>query len=480
MANQQVELIIRNYKKITEFEGVFDTGNIYYVRGGNEQGKTSFLQVIKEIGTASMQTKNPTNFDAESGFSTMIFKGADGKQYSVKMDFDKTGNVKFSFTRPDMSRSNSVTEIRKALQFNAFTVEEFMSWSLTAEGRKKQASVMEQFLTPEDKEKLLEIDTQINSKNGTLYVKRTEVNKNIDINKGVINSIVLSEKEQKLLEVGSKIESGIKLLETELEDLTIKHNSSENHNEIVQGALNMYNEAKENADITINRLSLDIEEIDLEVANLKSRIEELVVKKEEAIKIYKSASAAHEEKVDALKKKYEALNEEKTIDYSVEINTLKARIENGRTANNEYIAAKQKSEQLKTARETYDPLIQESDKLTKTIEKLKSDRKNIFANSKLPVENIVIEEGELFIQLNDDLVPFAETDMSYSTAGKIVARMIARLNKEMNIVLLGKAAEYDKKSMEELSIIAKEEGAIMFCDYVVEDGEFEVVLRENK
>ena len=480
MANQQVELIIRNYKKITEFEGVFDTGNIYYVRGGNEQGKTSFLQVIKEIGTASMQTKNPTNFDAESGFSTMIFKGADGKQYSVKMDFDKTGNVKFSFTRPDMTRSNSVTEIRKALQFNAFTVEEFMSWSTTAEGRKKQAVIMEQFLSPEDKEALVGIDAQINTKNGTLYVQRTEVNKKIDINKGIINSIVLSEKDQKLIESGPKIEAAIKTHEVELENLTIKNNSSENHNELLKGALDMYTEAKENADITIRRLSLDIEEIDIEVANLKTRIEELLVKKEEAIKVYNSASSAHEEKVEVLKKKYEALQEEKPVDYSKEIEALKARIEAGRTANNEYIAAKQKSEQLKAAHEVYNPLVEESDKLTATIDKLRAERKDIFAHSQLPVDNIVIEEGELFIQIDNDLVPFAETDMSYSTAGKIVARMIARLNKEMNIVLLGKAAEYDKKSMEELAIIAKEEGAIMFCDYVVEDGEFEVVIRENK
>lgn len=479
MAKNTVKLIVENYKKIENFEQEFSSGCLYFVRGGNEQGKTSFINNIKDILTAQSTAKNPVTFGKESGTSVLQFLGGDGQQYSIRVDYDKDGKAEFSITYPNMDRSKKVSDIRSWAKFNPFTVDEWMAWSLTAEGRRKQTEIVQQFIPEELQKELADIEAKINAKNGTIYKLRTEAGKALDTAKSVLQSFTITPEEQKAIEYyGASVEA-LELLEKQKSELEKIKNQKESKDELAKTKLQNLNDAKEERVNKDREFEDGLKSCDTQIKELEERIKALKESKKKGQEQWNEYKIKNDEKIKTLTAELEAPKEE-NIDVEKQLAEIATKISAGKEFVIKGKLANEKKENLKKARETAEQAQKDYDKYHGEIEDARIRKTTIYSESKLPVDNIEIIEGETFLRIGDNFVPFTESDISYSTAGKIVAKILAKLNKNTGIILLGKSAEYDKKSLDELAKIAEEENCFMFCDYVMDDGaELEVVVHEK-
>lgn len=482
MAKNTVKLIVENYKKIENFEQEFSSGCLYFVRGGNEQGKTSFINNIKDILTAQSTAKNPVTFGKESGTSVLQFLGGDGQQYSIRVDYDKDGKAEFSITYPNMDRSKKVSDIRSWAKFNPFTVDEWMAWSLTAEGRRKQTEIIQQFIPEELQKELAEIDTKINSKNGTIYKLRTEAGKALDTAKGVLKSFEITPEEQKAIDAFDSTVNAVLWLENKKSELEKILNQQESKEELHKEKLRSIENLKQERVDKDREFEDGIKSCDDQIKELKEKIKQLEESKKKGQSQWEEYKAKNDAKLAELQSELKVGGEDSiqignvTKDLA-EINEKliagKAFMDKGKLANSKKASLQEARESAKRAQKAYD-------KYDSEIEEARIRKTTIYSESKLPVDDIEVIDGETFLRIEDNFVPFTESDISYSTAGKIVAKILAKLNKNTGIILLGKSAEYDKKSLDELAKIAEEENCFMFCDYVMDDGaELEVVVHEK-
>lgn len=478
MGKNIVNIVVENYKMIESFDQQFESGHLYFIRGGNSQGKTSFINMICENLSAEIKTKNPVTFGKDNGTSILTFIGADGKQYSIRADYNKNGNHKFSIIFPDMEKSTKVNDIRSWAKFNGFTVEDWMSWSLTAEGRRKQTEILQKFIPEKDQARILEIDAKINNKSGELYKKRTETGKLLDVAKGVIKNFELNNEDIIYIEKYDDTINALAKLQNKVDELIKKQNESSNIIATIQEKKKILSNL-EDARMMSDRMYEDsINATETKIIELEKELERqrnILKEQKEQWQIAKENSDKNITEITA-----EINNINEVHDYSSEIEELNNSITRGMQYRDKCLLSIQKKNTLNENYEKAKLLQEEYDKYTNEIEALRLEKQSIYSKSELPADNIVIEDGETFLSIDGNLVPFAESDISYSTAGKIVAKMLAKLNNSTGIILLGKAAEYDKHSLDELAEIAEKENCIMFCDYVVDDGEgLEVIIHEK-
>lgn len=479
MAKNIVKLIVENYKKIENFEQEFSSGCLYFVRGGNEQGKTSFINNIKDILTAQSSAKNPVTFGKDAGTSVLQFIGGDGKQYSVRVDYDPDGKAKFSITYPNMDRSDKVSDIRSWAKFNPFTVDDWMAWSLTAEGRRKQTEIIQQFIPEELQKELAEIDAKINSKNGTVYKLRTEAGKTLDTAKGVLKSFEITPEEQKAIDTYESTVNAVKWLEDKKAELEKIINQQESKEELHKEKLRAIENLKQERVDKDREFEDGIKSCDAQIKEFEEKIKKLKESKKKGEEQWREYKAKNDTKLAELQSELKV--GEENVDVTKELAEINDKLIAGKAFMDKGKLANSKKESLQEARKKAESAQKDYDKYDREIEDARLRKTTIYSESKLPVDNIEIIDGETFLRIEDNFIPFTESDISYSTAGKIVAKILAKLNKNTGIILLGKSAEYDKKSLDALAKIAEEENCIMFCDYVMDDGaELEVIVHEKQ
>ena len=100
-------------------------------------------------------------------------------------------------------------------------------------------------------------------------------------------------------------------------------------------------------------------------------------------------------------------------------------------------------EQLETA-------IDKAEKLDKEIIELKLEKQNLLESTELPIKNLTFIEDEVFYIEGNNLIPFTEKTLSYATGGKEVIKLMCEINKDVPIIVIGKAAEYDEASLDDL------------------------------
>jgi energy-coupling factor transporter ATP-binding protein EcfA2 len=474
---KQVNLVIQNIKKIKDFNADFQSGYLYLIRGGNEKGKTTLLNTIKDLLTASSTTRNAVTFGEESGLGILTFIGGDGKRYSIKGDFTQKDS-KFTITYPTLDRSTKVSDIRSWAKFNPFTVEEWMAWSLTAEGRRKQTEILQQFIPEATMIQIADIDSKINAKNGTLYTKRTELGKSLDAAKGVVKSFTITPEEETLLTKEEDTKKALEDLSKKKSEMDILRGGQENKQAVIDAAKEALDSYKESQMHKEKNLEADIFRQNEKINRLKKELEETEKEKETSTAKLKYEIEGRAIKVKELEDKYNRVLADNEVTFNEEdYQKLCDQVKRGTEFNDAITKIKTKKENLDVAYNHAGVLQKDYSMIEGEIEELRIKKTDLYSQSELPAENIVINDGETFLSVDGNLVPFTESDISYSTAGKIIARMLAKLNKETGIVLLGKSAEYNKKSLDELSKIAEEEDCMIFCDYVVEDdSELEVVI----
>lgn len=171
MIVKKLELV--NFQVIKELKADF-SGNVYFITGDNELGKSTVLKAIGALLTGNRDSvlRNGEN----KGFAKMIV-GDDGEEYEVELRFTKA-NPRGTLTIKQKTtgvRSDNLSMLQSVFGYTDYDAVEFSRWSETAEGRRRQINVVKSLLPIDVRNRIDEIDKNVVQ----LKEERTDLNREI-------------------------------------------------------------------------------------------------------------------------------------------------------------------------------------------------------------------------------------------------------------------------------------------------------------
>jgi hypothetical protein len=468
----KLTLYIKNFKKISEIDESFLSGYLYLVKGRNNIGKTSFWQSLRMIFKTENNNNNILQFGTKEGFVEVDIEkgteivGADGEKYIAKCEFKEGKEDKFTLIMPDATVRKSKKDIRDIFRYNDVTPEEFLGWGLTEAGRRKQAEMILEFLPATTQTRIADIDKQINSKNGILYITRSGKNETLQGYKKVVEqTFPLSAEEESMLSKETSAIETINGIKKELEALELTRSDQ---GDIIQKKADLqleYDTLSSRQIITNDSFATYVETWNNEEEKLLARLKEIKSLRDAAVETNKTYNKEIIEQLNNIQKQIEEI-EPSTFDQD-KYDTLVKRKEAGQEFINKINNIKTKKENIELNEKRLEQAKIAWKEIDDKIEALRIEKKTLFEQAKLPMDNIIISDGELFyVDDKGNQMAFTEEQISYSVAGKRIAKLLLERNKNLPIICIGKASEYDQESLEEISLLAQQYDAIIFADKV--------------
>lgn len=437
----KIEIEFKNYKLLKDKKITLEGSNIYLVQGGNEKGKTSFCNGLRTLLKAESKTPNPVTIGEKDGTIVGTIELADKQSYVVKFDFSNEDKDKFTLIKPDGSISKKVTEIRELFQFTDFTAEEFLSWGKTAEGKRKQRSIILGLLPIDVQQAFAKKELE----EKTTYDLRTSTNSKREAATALLsNKIELTEQEVKLIPQIDALKAKLQELRTELVSISesISHNRSVDA--VVQQIINLRADAlyliNKSESVAVTQVSTVNDCLDL--------LDKAIFK---------------------CRKKVKSKEE------------IQTRIDKGESL---IRGLEQKQMQVASQKEQQDKLLiiqTECDRLNDLLNKIRKDKQDLITKSKLPLEEVTLGNDGIYLKIDDQELPFDAEQVSTSRVMKLVAKIMLLINKKTPILLMGRAESFDNNSLNELNAFAEENNCVMIMDRVIEEAkELQVIGYEPK
>lgn len=447
MIVKKLELV--NFQVIKEFNADFD-GNVYFITGDNELGKST---VLKAIGALLTGNRDAVLKNGESkGFAKMIV-GDDGEEYEVELKFTKAnprGTLSIKSKTTGM-KSDNVSMLQKIFGYTDFDAVEFSRWSETAEGRRKQIEVVKSLLPEEVRTRIAEIDTTV----AGLKTERTGVNRDLKTYKSISDAAGQGLTTQDL-KTYAKPKAITELMKEQAENAQLIEKAK-----TVRSAL--------------EQRKKQLEEIPERLAAAKATYEKAIEEAKKAIerteKLYKEAIAQIEsEKADYEARKanaekwlanYEENNPEK-LDTSEQLR--KAEEHNKMTAKvADYLSKKKQADDKKA----------EAEKMDSEIAELSAEREKLISSAKLPISGLSFSDDGLV--LND--VPFVAGKVSDSQIMEVAAKLIIASNPTVKVFRIARGESLGEKRLQAILDLAKKEGFQGFIESVVR-GQQDLIIEE--
>lgn len=447
MIVKKLELV--NFQVIKEFNADFD-GNVYFITGDNELGKST---VLKAIGALLTGNRDAVLKNGESkGFAKMIV-GDDGEEYEVELKFTKAnprGTLSIKSKTTGM-KSDNVSMLQKIFGYTDFDAVEFSRWSETAEGRRKQIEVVKSLLPEEVRTRISEIDTTV----AGLKTERTGVNRDLKTYKSISDAAGQGLTTQDL-KTYAKPKDITELMKEQAENAQLIEKAK-----TVRSAL--------------EQRKKQLEEIPERLAAAKATYEKAIEEAKKAIerteKLYKEAIAQIEsEKADYEARKanaekwlanYEENNPEK-LDTAEQLR--KAEEHNKKAAKvADYLSKKKQADDKKS----------EAEKMDSEIEELSAEREKLISSAKLPISGLSFSDDGLV--LND--VPFVAGKVSDSQIMEVAAKLIIASNPTVKVFRIARGESLGQKRLQAILDLAKKEGFQGFIESVVR-GQQDLIIEE--
>lgn len=447
MIVKKLELV--NFQVIKEFNADFD-GNVYFITGDNELGKST---VLKAIGALLTGNRDAVLRNGESkGFAKMIV-GDDGEEYEVELKFTKAnprGTLSIKSKTTGM-KSDNVSMLQKIFGYTDFDAVEFSRWSETAEGRRKQIEVVKSLLPEEVRTRIAEIDTTV----AGLKTERTGVNRDLKTYKSISDAAGQGLTTQDL-NTYAKPKDITELMKEQAENAQLIEKAK-----TVRSAL--------------EQRKKQLEEIPERLAAAKATYEKAIEEAKKAIerteKLYKEAIAQIEsEKADYEARKanaekwlanYEENNPEK-LDTSDQLR--KAEEHNKKAAKvADYLSKKKQADDKKA----------EAEKMDSEIAELSAEREKLISSAKLPISGLSFSDDGLV--LND--VPFVAGKVSDSQIMEVAAKLIIASNPTVKVFRIARGESLGQKRLQAILDLAKKEGYQGFIESVVR-GQQDLIIEE--
>ena len=447
MIVKKLELV--NFQVIKEFNADFD-GNVYFITGDNELGKST---VLKAIGALLTGNRDAVLKNGESkGFAKMIV-GDDGEEYEVELKFTKAnprGTLSIKSKTTGM-KSDNVSMLQKIFGYTDFDAVEFSRWSETAEGRRKQIEVVKSLLPEEVRTRIAEIDTTV----AGLKTERTGVNRDLKTYKSISDAAGQGLTTQDLKTYAKQ------------KDITELMKEQAENAQLIEKAKTVRS--------ALEQRKKQLEEIPERLAAAKATYEKAIEEAKKAIerteKLYKEAIA----QIESEKADYEArkANAEKWLANYEENNPEKLdTAEQLRKAEEHNKMAAKVADYLSKKKQADDKKA-EAEKMDSEIEELSAEREKLISSAKLPISGLSFSDDGLV--LND--VPFVSGKVSDSQIMEVAAKLIIASNPTVKVFRIARGESLGQKRLQAILDLAKKEGFQGFIESVVR-GQQDLIIEE--
>lgn len=459
---KQLELL--NFQVIKEFKADFN-GNVYFVTGDNELGKSTLL---KAIGALLTGERDEVLRNGETkGFAKMVV-GGDGEEYDVQLSFTEN-NPRGTLTIKTSNgmQSNNVSMLQSIFGYQDFDAVEFSRWSETAEGRRKQIAVVKSLLPVAVRERIEKIDAEVSN----LKSERTGVNRDVKTFESLVKAAnVTSDDITKYAEP------------IDVKDLMEKQQTNAALIERAKTVRSMLEQRTAQLAEIPGRIESENARYENEIASINKTVEDAKIAYEKALKAAEidkqSALDEHNaelEKIESEKKDIEnrKANAEKWMkDYEAN-NPEKSNIPDMLAQADEHNKKHALVNDYLTRKKQLDDVVAKSESMDKQIEQLNTERAELIAKSELPIAGLSFTDDGL--ELNG--VPFMPGKVSDSQTMEIAAKLIIASNPNVKVFTISRGESLGKKRLEAIIQMAKENGFQGFLE-VVKPGQEEMRIEE--
>ena len=465
-------IAVKNIKKIESLDIDLD-GNVFAIAGDNEVGKSTLLQLILQSMTMKNKIPVPVTQGKTDGFALFEFEAPGGMPYQVKLEYKEDGKEKLTMMAPGGIKSTKVTDLRNIFDYHDVSVEEFMLWSDTKEGRMKQRNLLLSIFPKEIQDKFLSAI----EKETLYYNNRASLNKEVDLLTKQMEGYNLTEEELTWLKQKAGYESRlnqaneykkksaesyttIKVLESKIEQDTI------GLEQYKAGLTNQKAQLKKQIDDKydeINELEAKLQRLKQEAFSLIEQSENFDQDANQEIDRRNATIKSYHDQVASIKA--DLLPEERVEE---SITTLTARIKNLatlETKNNMRLELKKqlddKSNKLKEAE--------------KDLSDIREYKNKVVLEAQMPIQGLSIDEDGL----NYNGLPFDKNQLSTSQFMQVVLRILIAINKRTPIIPIGRAESFGKKKLNELIEMAEKENCQIFFEKVKDEGSLTIEVFED-
>lgn len=473
---KKIELL--NFQVIKAFNADFE-GNVYFITGDNELGKSTLLKAIGAMLTGNRD--GVLRNGEEKGFAKMVV-GDDGEEYEVELRFTKAnprGTLSIKQKTTGM-RSDNVSMLQKIFGYQDFDAVEFSRWSETAEGRRKQIEVVKSLLPEKVRNRIAEIDKEVI----TVKDKRKDANAEV---KTYTTICANAEKQLKPGDVKTYAEK---------KDITALMEEQNENARLIEKAKTV----RQTRQQRIEQLAAIPERIKQAEATRKTDIEsidnDLAAEEKEVARIIAEAKARLAKAKESAKADKEAIEKDfkETLDI---IGNDKADFERRKANADKWLEEYEKNnpenldtaEQLKKAEEhnrinalvvDYQTKKKAKEAAEKTARKyddklgeLAKERETLIATSKLPIAGLSFTDDGL--ELNG--VPFVAGKVSDSQIMEVAAKLIIASNPTVKVFRIARGESLGEKRLQAIIDIAKANGFQGFIEEV-KRGQTDLVVEE--
>ena len=462
------QIQIQNFQAIKEFNGDFE-GNVYLVTGENELGKSTLLKAIMVLLTGNRDEVLRNGED--KGFAKMIV-GGDGREYEVELRMTKA-NPRGTITIKSKDtglRSDRITALQEIFGYQDFDANEFVSWSETAEGRRKQVQIVKSLLPGDTQKRILDIDAEVarikeqrKDDNATLKTFTTLLAKaekdikpeDVQTYSEALDLQELMEQQSQLVKLEEKakgVKEKLELREFVISEVPEKLEDLQRRWEAAEKAAQ---EAKQRSKLDMDKAiemasqkyAKEIDRIDEGLKHIRTDYDEEVKR----ILAEKADAITRRDNCKAWLENYEA---NKPADVSQKINDIQHHNEMHRKVE-DYLAAKQNKEEASAKVADHE----------KKLLSLSAEREALIKKADLPITGLNFTEDGL--ELNG--IPFIAGKVSDSQIMEVAAKLIIAKNPTVKVFRIARGESLGKKKLEALVKFAKENGFQGFVEQVVRE-----------
>ena len=443
------ELTLTNFQVIENFKADF-SGNVYFVTGDNELGKSTILKAIGALLTGNRDDVLAKGKD--KGFAKMVV-GGDGDEYEVELRYTKAnprGVLQIKQKSSGMVSSN-VSMLQKVFGYTDYDAVEFSRWSETAEGRRKQIEVVKKLLPAKVLSRIDEIDNSV----AELKDRRTDKNRDVKVYDSLYKEAA---KGMDGIEPGKYKEpiDVTALMEQQRQDAqliekakSVRLAKAQREEQLAQIPARL-DEAKRMYEETVDNLKKQIEAARRNYEDAVKAIEEerddFQMRRDNAENWLKKYEANNPEKRDVRAQLAEAEEHNRRCKIVQSYNDVKARLNKA---------------------------VSESESMTEEIGKLQDERAGLVRESKLPIEGLTFTEDGL--ELNG--VPFVPGKVSDSQIMEVAAKLIIASNPTVKVFRIARGESLGQKRLQAILDLAKREGFQGFIESVVR-GQQDLIIEE--
>lgn len=423
----KIAVEINNYKNLRELNIELGEYDVILLKGPNKGGKTSVKNGILENLMLKNLTSTPLKEGEDKGFKKVTIMDKNSEEITIVHDFDKHNPKGTFYAIKDKKKISKLTDIRKLIgDVNPYSIEELFMMCRTAAGNRTFIKeILLPLLSDEERSRIDEINKQINTTNGTLYLKRRDLNKEIEV----------LELATKFTPEEEKILNGSKDLKNKNNSLVITYNKYKTIYDLYTSINNNSFYINEDEELLKESIAMT-KGIANEIANKYTALAKSISTNKDTIEMYIKAS---KQKINSM---------------FLEIENIKPQLKQLENIeyNNEKLDEKKKDLKIKT---------KQRDSVQEELNNLADEKDNIFKNSKLPEGFKILDESSFTY----NGFSFDENSVSESEAWVILAKITMELF-DGPYFRLGNADVFGKKALDEIMQIANKKGVILCLEKV--------------